>query len=67
MYFLISNAIAFSYAASSLVASVAVRTSKDKTGTVLVIIDMTIMALLFSANGAASAVGVLVQDGNSHV
>ncbi|XWS36218.1 hypothetical protein CRYUN_Cryun20dG0066500 [Craigia yunnanensis] len=68
LYFLISNAIAFSYAAASLVASIlAVWTSKDKTGIVLVILDMTIMGLLFSANGASIAVGVIGQDGNSHV
>ncbi|XWS46715.1 hypothetical protein CRYUN_Cryun14cG0092100 [Craigia yunnanensis] len=67
VYFLVSNAIAFSYAAASLVASMAVRTSKEKVGIVLVVLDMTIMGLLFSANGAAIAVGVLGQDGNSHV
>lgn len=67
VYFLVSNAIAFSYAAGSLLASMAVRTSQDKRGIVLVILDMTIMGLLFSANGAAIAVGVLGQVGNSHV
>ncbi|XVF32706.1 hypothetical protein REPUB_Repub17cG0106100 [Reevesia pubescens] len=67
VYFLISNAIAFSYAAASLVASMTVRSSKDKTGIVLVFLDMTITMLLFSANGAAIAVGILGQDGNSHV
>ncbi|XP_039005785.1 CASP-like protein 1E1 [Hibiscus syriacus] len=67
VYFLISNAIAFSYAAASLVASMAVRASKEKTGIVLVVLDMTIMGLLLSANGAAIAVGVLSQYGNSHV
>ncbi|KAE8692013.1 CASP-like protein 1E1 [Hibiscus syriacus] len=67
VYFLISNAIAFSYAAAYLVASMAVRTSKDKTGIVLVVLDMTIMGLLLSANGAEIAVGVLGQYGNSHV
>ncbi|KAK8688430.1 hypothetical protein V6N13_087197 [Hibiscus sabdariffa] len=66
-YFLISNAIAFSYAAASLVASMSVRTSKDKTGIVLVVLDTTVMGLLLSANGAAIAVGVLGQYGNSHV
>ncbi|KAK8711543.1 hypothetical protein V6N13_146824 [Hibiscus sabdariffa] len=67
VYFLISNAIAFSYAAASLVASMSVRTSKDKTGIVLVVLDTTVMGLLLSANGAAIAVGVLGQYGNSHV
>ncbi|XP_022760025.1 CASP-like protein 1E1 [Durio zibethinus] len=66
VYFLVSNAIAFSYAAASLVASMAVRNSKDKTAIVLVILDMAIMGLLFSANGAAIAVGILGHDGNSH-
>ncbi|XVE77679.1 hypothetical protein DITRI_Ditri13aG0081400 [Diplodiscus trichospermus] len=67
VYFIISNAIAFLYAAASLVASMAVRTSKDKTGIIVVILDMTITVLLFSANGAAIAVGILGQDGNWHV
>ncbi|MBA0686160.1 hypothetical protein Goari_013775 [Gossypium aridum] len=44
----------------------AVRTSKDKTGLVVVILDMAIMGLLLSANGAAIAVGILGQYGNSH-
>ncbi|OMO77864.1 hypothetical protein CCACVL1_14760 [Corchorus capsularis] len=67
VYFLISNAIACSYTLASLVASMSVRTSKDKTGILVVIFDLTIMAFLFSANGAAIAVGVLARDGNSHV
>ncbi|TYI00419.1 hypothetical protein ES332_A11G133600v1 [Gossypium tomentosum] len=67
LHFFVSNAIAFSYAAASLVASMAVRTSKDKTGLVVVILDMAIMGLLLSANGAAIAVGILGQYGNSHV
>ncbi|KAK8693857.1 hypothetical protein V6N13_071424 [Hibiscus sabdariffa] len=60
VYFLISNAIVFSYAAASM----AVR---DKTGTVLMVLDMTIMGLLLSVNGAEIAVGVIGQYGNSHV
>ncbi|KAE8681611.1 CASP-like protein 1E1 [Hibiscus syriacus] len=67
VYFPVSNAIAFSYVAASLVASMAVQTSKDMTETVLVVLDMTIMGLLLSANGAAIAVGVLGQYGNSRV
>ncbi|KAH1081289.1 hypothetical protein J1N35_021050 [Gossypium stocksii] len=67
VYFFVSNAMAFSYAAASLVASMAVRTSKDKAGLVVVILDMAIMGLLLSANGAAIAVGILGQYGNSHV
>ncbi|KAK6239309.1 hypothetical protein QUC31_004778 [Theobroma cacao] len=66
VYFLISNAVASLYAAASLVASMAVRTSKEKAAMALVILDMTIMGLLFSSNGAAIAVGVLGQYGNSH-
>lgn len=68
-YFLVSNAIACSYAATSLVYSLAVSSSFNQDAEVLVlsILDLVIMALLFSANGAAAAIGIIGRDGNSHV
>ncbi|KAK4558635.1 hypothetical protein RGQ29_008091 [Quercus rubra] len=69
VYFLVSNAIACSYAAASLVYSLAVSSSFNQDAVVLVlsILDLVIMALLFSANGAAAAIGIIGRDGNSHV
>lgn len=66
-YFLVSNAIACSYAAGSLAYSVAALSFKHNATVVLIILDLIIMALLFSANGASAAVGIIAQHGNSHV
>lgn len=67
-YFLVVNAIAGSYAAGSLFYSVAAgRCFKHDAALVLSILDLIILALLFSANGAAAAVGLIGRDGNSHV
>jgi uncharacterized protein (TIGR01569 family) len=65
-YFLVSNAIACSYAAGSLAYSLAARSFKHDVELVLSILDLVIMALLFSANGAAAAIGIIGRDGNSH-
>lgn len=65
------NAIACSYAAASLVITLMGRSSGRKNNDVtllgLTALDLVMMALLFSANGAACAVGVIAQKGNSHV
>uniref|UniRef100_A0A2N9EC24 CASP-like protein n=1 Tax=Fagus sylvatica TaxID=28930 RepID=A0A2N9EC24_FAGSY len=66
VYFLVSNAIACSYAAGSLAYSLAARSFKHDVELVLSILDLVIMALLFSANGAAAAIGIIGRDGNSH-
>jgi uncharacterized protein (TIGR01569 family) len=51
-----------------MVISTIARTSGNKTTLLMItILDLIIMALLFSANGAGAAVGVLGQKGNSHV
>ncbi|KAJ1412661.1 Casparian strip membrane protein [Sesbania bispinosa] len=73
VFFLVSNAIGCSYAAVSLVISAMARSNSTgnniKTAAffMLTVLDLVMMALLFSANGAAGAVGVLGQKGNSHV
>ncbi|KHN43548.1 CASP-like protein 1E1 [Glycine soja] len=43
------------------------RKNNDVTLLGLTALDLVMMALLFSANGAACAVGVIAQKGNSHV
>ncbi|WJX85032.1 hypothetical protein P8452_67539 [Trifolium repens] len=68
VFFLVSNAIGCSYAVISMVISTIARTGGNKTTLLMItILDLIIMALLFSANGAGAAVGVLGQKGNSHV
>ncbi|KAL9332221.1 hypothetical protein ACSQ67_001831 [Phaseolus vulgaris] len=70
VFFVVSNAIACSYAAASLVITVMARNSgrrkSDVTDLVVTALDLVLMALLFSANGAACAVGVIAQKGNTH-
>ncbi|CAL0302459.1 unnamed protein product [Lupinus luteus] len=70
VFFLVSNAIACSYAAASLVITAMPKKSNINNNVTLLVVtllDLVIMALLFSANGAASAVGEIGQHGNSHV
>ncbi|KAK7378938.1 hypothetical protein VNO80_04387 [Phaseolus coccineus] len=71
VFFVVSNAIACSYAAASLVITVMARNSgtrkSDVTHLVVTALDLALMALLFSANGAACAVGVIAEKGNTHV
>ncbi|XP_054790701.1 CASP-like protein 1E2 [Prosopis cineraria] len=72
VYFLVSNAIACCYGAASLVITeVAARRSDNgnnlRLRLVVTMWDLVIMALLFSANGAAAAVGLIGQKGNEHV
>nr|KYP71620.1 UPF0497 membrane protein 6 [Cajanus cajan] len=69
VFFVVSNAIACSYAVISLVMMAMARSNGKEDVAVLVLtaLDLVMMALLFSANGAASAVGMIAQKGNSHV
>ncbi|KAG2406619.1 CASP-like protein [Vigna angularis] len=71
VFFVVSNAIACSYAAASLVITVMARSSgtkkSDLTDLVITALDLVLMALLFSANGAACAVGIIAQKGNKHL
>ncbi|KAI4301348.1 hypothetical protein L6164_034636 [Bauhinia variegata] len=71
VYHLASNAIACSYAAASLVISAKGRSSSGNRipllELLLTALDLVMAALLFSANGAAAAVGVIGRHGNSHV
>ncbi|XP_059625752.1 CASP-like protein 1E1 [Cornus florida] len=67
VYLVVSNAIASSYAAVSLAYSVT-RDGSNKNGSVLplLLLDLIMVAMLFSANGAALAVGEIGLHGNSH-
>ncbi|TXG63513.1 hypothetical protein EZV62_010507 [Acer yangbiense] len=70
VYFMVSNTIAYSYAAASLAYSITFLTGKFKNNTAILvrtILDLIILGLLSSATGAGMAVGVLGREGNSHV
>ncbi|XAR58477.1 hypothetical protein NMG60_11013881 [Bertholletia excelsa] len=66
-YFVVSSAIACAYAAVSLLLSAtASRTIQNGVDLSLLVLDLLMVALLFSANGAAAAIGVIGINGNSH-
>ncbi|MED6119737.1 hypothetical protein PIB30_014601 [Stylosanthes scabra] len=68
LYFLVTNAISCAYAAVSLLLTAANKGGKSKSLRILIfVLDALMVALLFSGIGAASAVGVLGYQGNSHV
>ncbi|CAI8585077.1 unnamed protein product [Vicia faba] len=68
VFFLVTNAIGCTYAATTMVISTIARSSGNKTILLMItILDLVISGLHFSANGAAAAEGVLGQKGNSHV
>ncbi|KAF8015050.1 hypothetical protein BT93_H0748 [Corymbia citriodora subsp. variegata] len=68
VYFLVSNAIACSYAATSLTyIAVTGAARSTKAALAINVLDMVMMGLLLSASGASGAIGVIAQHGNSHV
>ncbi|KAL3749362.1 hypothetical protein ACJRO7_010467 [Eucalyptus globulus] len=68
VYFVVANAIACGYSALSLLLLLANKAGKSRTlASAVAILDIIMVALLFSGCGAATAVGVLGREGNSHV
>ncbi|OWM71279.1 CASP-like protein 1E1 [Punica granatum] len=68
VYFVVANAVACGYAALSLLLLFLIsRGGKTAAFAVITIIDIMMVALLFSSNGATTAVGILGREGNSHV
>lgn len=63
----VSNAIACSYAAISLLLLLADKNGNKGLAMLILLLDLAMVALLFSANGAAGAVGLVGYQGNSHV
>ncbi|KAF9678035.1 hypothetical protein SADUNF_Sadunf08G0170000 [Salix dunnii] len=63
-YSVASNAIACSYAALSLVLATS---GKKGVMSSVIIFDLLMVAMLFSSNGAALAIGLMGYKGNSHV
>ncbi|XP_071705463.1 CASP-like protein 1E2 [Rutidosis leptorrhynchoides] len=67
VYLVIANAIAFSYAATSLILTVVTRGKSKLVTLITTILDLVMVALLFSAIGATGSVGLIGYKGNSHV
>ncbi|KAL6188635.1 hypothetical protein ACLB2K_040026 [Fragaria x ananassa] len=68
VYLVAANIIACVYAAFSLVLSFANRgTKKSSLEVFIIVLDMLMVGLLFSAIGAATAIGLIGYNGNSHV
>lgn len=66
---MVSNCIACAYAAVSLAYSAMTRGYKDNPmkWLLLITLDLIMVGLLFSADGAAAATGMVGQTGNSHM
>ncbi|KAJ8749610.1 hypothetical protein K2173_026259 [Erythroxylum novogranatense] len=63
-FLLLSNVTVCTYAVGSLLYTMCTKNSKKM---VVVVLDILVMELLFSANGATASMGVLDQCGNSPV
>lgn len=66
-YFVVANAIASGYAVLSLLVTIGARTGPKGLALGITILDVIMVALLFSGNGAAMTMGLLGYKGNSHV
>ncbi|KAM7275186.1 hypothetical protein ACFE04_017052 [Oxalis oulophora] len=64
-FFVAANAIACTYATASLVLTIAMKQNTRATLAINVL-DIMILGLLYSANGAATGVGLIAHNGNSH-
>ncbi|XP_047950912.1 CASP-like protein 1E2 [Salvia hispanica] len=66
-YFMVANCIACGYAAISLVLSLANRNGKKGITKLIILLDLVMVVLLFSAIGAGGAIGLIAYQGNSRV
>lgn len=67
VYFVVANVVAFAYATLSFIIALANGHKSKWLVTLVTLLDAIMVALLFSGNGAAWAIGVLAEKGNSHV
>ncbi|KAK3011415.1 hypothetical protein RJ639_010903 [Escallonia herrerae] len=67
VYFVVANAIACSHAAISILLTLASRGGKKNVALMIIILDLVMVALLFSGIGAATTAGLLGFQGNKHV
>ncbi|KAI3886326.1 hypothetical protein MKW92_016744 [Papaver armeniacum] len=66
VFFMVVNIAACVYSALSLILAIGNRFGSKGLDLGVIILDLIILSLLFAANGAAAAVGVLGYYGNSH-
>uniref|UniRef100_A0A1D1ZIM7 CASP-like protein n=1 Tax=Anthurium amnicola TaxID=1678845 RepID=A0A1D1ZIM7_9ARAE len=66
-FFVAANAIACAYGLASLALSILSRGASRNLALVLTLLDLVMVALLFSGNGAASAIGVVARNGEGNV
>ena len=64
---MIANAISCFYAAISILLIFATRGGNKLASLMIIILDVVVVALLFSAVGATGSVGLIGFQGNSHV
>ncbi|MFS8002809.1 putative casparian strip membrane protein [Helianthus anomalus] len=67
VYFVIANAIACSYGATSLIVILVTRGKNKLVSLMVTVLDLVMVALLFSAIGATGSIGLIGYNGNSHV
>ncbi|KAL8524925.1 hypothetical protein ACS0TY_014518 [Phlomoides rotata] len=67
VFLVVANAIACGYAAISLLLTLANKNGKKGINLMVLLLDLVMVALLFSAIGAAIAIGLMGYKGNSHV
>ncbi|MCD9640720.1 hypothetical protein HAX54_026197 [Datura stramonium] len=67
VYFVVVNAIACAYAVMSLVLSLSNRGRTNGLSLTVTLLDLIVVALLYSGVGAAAAIGLIGYKGNSHV
>ncbi len=67
VYLVVANAIACSYAALSMVLTVGNRKGNKGLGLMIIVMDLVMVALLFSCNGAAGGIGLMGFEGNKRV
>ncbi|KAK7844087.1 CASP-like protein 1E2 [Quercus suber] len=67
VYFVASNAIACSYAALSILLLFTSKGENNIVPKMIIILDTLMVALIFSGNGAATAIALMGYKGNSHV
>ncbi|XP_050216915.1 CASP-like protein 1E1 [Mercurialis annua] len=66
VFSVVSNAIACAYAAVSILITCSARKNTN-TVPIILTLDLFMVALLFCSNGAATAIGLMGYEGNSHV
>ncbi|KAK1435988.1 hypothetical protein QVD17_01762 [Tagetes erecta] len=67
VYFVIANAIACTYGATSLLIILVTRGRNKVVSLMITILDLVMVGVLFSAVGATGSVGLIGYKGNSHV